>query len=162
MPQTPDMNESLRTDLNEFLFTTIASDSNGMHLTMLSALARAGVDPWAEAAGLAALTRESATEKLVLMLAGVPNGPSPGDETATLAARLVAQLHAAPPVRLKPMPSPGAAATNEEGFSLTFAAFPKLVRMAIYSLAALTFMVICYRFVASLETAAPGETSQSR
>src|SRR5688500_11065374 len=83
----------LRTDLNDFLFSPIARDENGMHLTMLSALARSGVDPWDEAASLAALSRESATQKVVQMLAAVPNGPSPGDQTASLAAKLVAQLH---------------------------------------------------------------------
>ena len=45
------MTELLRSDLNAFLFTPIAADTNGMHLTMLSALARAGADPWEKAAG---------------------------------------------------------------------------------------------------------------
>jgi hypothetical protein len=153
------MNASLRTDLNDFLFTTIASDASGMHLTMLSALARAGVDPWIEAAGLASLPPENATEKLVVMLAGVPNGPSPGTETATLAARLVAQLHAVPKMTLKPMPAIAAANPGERGSWPNFAAVPKLVRLAIYCLVALTFMVICYRVVTYLD-AAPADTEQ--
>jgi hypothetical protein len=156
------MKDSLRTDLNDFLFTPIASDSNGMHLTMLSALARAGVDPWAEAASLASLSRESATEKLVLMLAGVPNGPPPGEDTASLAARLVAQLHASPKPSLKPMPASKAGTQGGEVPLLTFAALPKLVRLSIYSLAALIFMIMCYRVVNGWVAATPAETDYNQ
>ncbi len=72
------MTAPLRTDLDDFLFAPIADDTNGMPMTMITALARSGVDPWAEAADLAVLSRESATQKLILLLAGVPNGPTPG------------------------------------------------------------------------------------
>jgi hypothetical protein len=89
------MTSLLRTDLNDFLFASIADDANGMPLTMLTALARTGADPWAEAAALAALSRETATQKLVSLLAKIPNGPAPGADTLTLASRLVALLHAA-------------------------------------------------------------------
>jgi len=154
------MTDTLRTDLNDFLFTTVADDSNGMHLTMLSVLARSGVDPWAEAAGLAALSRESATQKLVLMLAGVPNGPSPGDDTATLAARLVAQLHSSPRQRTTPSASPVAATAGEKGPLVSFAALPGRIRLAIYSVVALVFMVMCYRALTSLDAAAPTDIGQ--
>jgi hypothetical protein len=101
------MTALLRTDLNDFLFAPIADDANGMPLTMLTALARTGADPWAEAAALAALSRETATQKVVSLLAKVPNGPAPGADTLTLAARLVALLHSAarqpaPPVDAAP------------------------------------------------------------
>jgi hypothetical protein len=139
------MTASLRTDLNEFLFTPIANDGNGLHLTMLSALARSGVDPWDEAARLAALSRESATQKVVLMLAGVPNGPSPGDQTASLAARLVAQLHSSPIPRLKPVPSGGAISRSDELPLLSFSTLPARVRRAIYVVATLILMTIAYR-----------------
>ena len=156
------MTDALRTDLNDFLFTPIASDSNGMHLTMLSALARAGVDPWAEAAELAALPRENAIQKLVLMLAGVANGPLPGDDTATLAARLVAHLHPAPRPPGKPMATPVAAARGEHGPLLTFSALPKVVRLSIYSLVGLIFMILCFRALDSREAAAPTDIGQQQ
>lgn len=156
------MTDALRTDLNDFLFTPIASDSNGMHLTMLSALARAGVDPWVEAAELAALPRESAIQKLVLMLAGVANGPSPGDDTATLAARLVAHLHPAPRPASKSMATPVAAARGEQGPLLAFSALPKVVRLSIYSLVGLIFMVMCFRALDSREAAAPTDSGQQQ
>src|SRR6187402_3613179 len=88
------MSAPLRTDFNDFLFSPVADDANGMHLTLLSVLARTGVDPWLEAADLAALSRESATQKLISVLARVPNGPPPGADTANVASRLVELLHA--------------------------------------------------------------------
>ena len=94
------MNAPLRTEFNDFLFAPVADDANGMHLTLLSVLARSGVDPWLEAADLAAQSRESATQKLIVLLAGVPNGPLPGADSETMASRLVALLHGSP--RRKP------------------------------------------------------------
>jgi hypothetical protein len=43
-----------------FLFESLGVQENGMDLSVLSALARAGVDPWAEAKRLAALPRQAA------------------------------------------------------------------------------------------------------
>jgi hypothetical protein len=143
------MAATLRTDLNDFLFTPIADDPNGMHLTMLSALARSGVDPWLEAAELATLSREDATQKLVHMLAAVPNGPSPGDDTAILAAHLVEHLHSSPKPRLKPMPSVTAMGRDEEQPLLSFSSLPKRVRLTIYSLVVLILMIIGYRALIS-------------
>jgi len=87
------MTTTLRTDLNEFLYAPLAHDAHGISLTVLSLLARRGVDPWAEAAELATLSQESATQRLIPLLTAVPNGPSPGADTATLASRLIALLH---------------------------------------------------------------------
>jgi hypothetical protein len=142
------MTDPLRTDLNDFLFTAIASDANGMHLTMLSALARSGADPWAEAAGLAALSRETATQKIVLMLAGVSNGPSPGDETANLAARLVAKLHDSSAPKLKPVIAPVAENSTAPKPMLSFAALSNPVKVTIYSLATL-IIIMGFRALAS-------------
>jgi hypothetical protein len=156
------MTETLRTDLNDFLFTTVADDADGMHLTMLSVLARTGVDPWMEAAGLAALSRDNATQKLVLMLAGVPNGPSPGADTANLAARLVEHLHASPKSRIAPPPSPLAHVPGKMAPLLSFAALPARVRLAIYSVVTVIFMAMCYHALASPEAAVPTEAGQEQ
>jgi hypothetical protein len=43
-----------------FLFEKLGVEDNGMDLSVLSALARAGVDPWAEAKRLAGLPRQAA------------------------------------------------------------------------------------------------------
>ncbi|MEJ0085152.1 MAG: hypothetical protein WDO72_05695 [Pseudomonadota bacterium] len=156
------MTDPLRTDMNAFLFTPIAEDANGMHLTMLSALARSGVDPWMEAAGLAALSRENATQKLVQMLAKIPNGPSPGDDTANLAAHLVAHLHAAVKPRSVPIASPVGGTPGGEAPRLSFAMLPGRVKLAIYSLVVLLFVAMCFRALASRDTAAPTDIGQQQ
>ena len=141
------MTVPLRSDLNDFLFTPVADDSSGMHLTMLSVLARSGVDPWEEAAGLRTLSRADATERLVRMLAGVPNGPSPGDDSVNLATRLVAQLHSSPKSPLKPNSSTaaGGSARGEEQPLRAFSTLPVRVKLTIYSLVALILIVAAYR-----------------
>jgi hypothetical protein len=143
------MTASLRTDLNDFLFCPIASDANGMHLTMLSALARSGVDPWDEAAKLAALPPESATQKVVEMLAGMPDGPSPGDPTTSLAAKLVAQLHTSPRRTLNPVASAGVMSRGDELSLLSVSARPARIRWAVCVVAALIVIGLAYRILAS-------------
>lgn len=129
MPHARRMTKALRTDFNDFLFARIADEASGMHLTLLSVLARSGIDPWAEAADLAGLPRESATQKLIDLLAKVPNGPKPGADAQTAASRLVALLHAAPkpPAPLVGAPRPLVAAVP----------MPKQVKVALYCLLAL-------------------------
>ena len=139
------MTELLRTDLNDFLFSPIANDASGMHLTVLSVLARTGVDPWEEAASLAALTEESATQKIVQLLTHLPNGPLPGDQTASMAARLVAQLHSPSAPRLKPVASTPTTTRGDELPQLSFSALPARVRTAIYVLVVLVVVVVAYR-----------------
>lgn len=124
----------LRTDFDEFLFAPIADDANGYPLTMLTALARTGVDPWTEAAELAGLSRDSAIQKLITFLAAVPNGPSPGTDAATVASRLVALLHR----------SPGSRNSSAPGTSPSAIVVARLRRvdLAIYSLIALLCVLL--------------------
>ena len=79
-------------EFDDFLFAPIGEDRNGMLLSVLSALARLNVDPWGEAAKLARLPAETATRHLALLIAKIPDGPSPRPDPATIAARLVALL----------------------------------------------------------------------
>jgi hypothetical protein len=51
-----------------FLFESLGVEENGMDLSVLSALARAGVDPWAEAKRLAALPRQAAVAAIAALL----------------------------------------------------------------------------------------------
>lgn len=51
-----------------FLFESLGIEENGMDLSVLSALARAGVDPWAEAKRLAALPRQAAIAAIAAIL----------------------------------------------------------------------------------------------
>jgi hypothetical protein len=63
-----------------------------MPLSVLSALARLGFDPWQEAAELARLPLETATRRLASSIAVLPDRPSAYLEHGTIAARLIALL----------------------------------------------------------------------
>ncbi|HVA14019.1 MAG TPA: hypothetical protein VNF99_12265 [Stellaceae bacterium] len=65
-----------------------------MVLTVLSALARLGIDPWQEAARLAQLPPETATQRLTSIVAGLPNGRWAPADAGIIAARLVGLLPA--------------------------------------------------------------------
>ena len=59
-------------DLNDFLFASVGDQRNGMPLNVVSALTRLDVDPWEEAARLAALPKALAAEALEPMIARLP------------------------------------------------------------------------------------------
>ena len=59
----------LKSEFDDFLFAPIGEERNGMLLSVLSALARLDVDPWQEAADLARLPRDSATQRLTALIA---------------------------------------------------------------------------------------------
>jgi hypothetical protein len=75
-----------------FLFAPIVDESGVTRLSVLSALARTDVDPWEEAARLAALSTSDAERSLLSTLNLFPGHPQSSLETETLAARLVALL----------------------------------------------------------------------
>jgi hypothetical protein len=80
---------SLRTSaFNDFLYAPVGEEGNGMVLTMLSALARSGVDPWRQAARLSELPREAAAKRLVSIISGMPRGQWAESEVEDIAARL--------------------------------------------------------------------------
>ena len=56
-------------EFDAFLFASVGEEVDGRPLSVLSALARLGLDPWDEAAHLAQLTREAAADKLAVMIA---------------------------------------------------------------------------------------------
>jgi len=63
-----------------------------MLLSVLSALARLDVDPWQEAAELAQLPRQTATQRLASLIAALPDGPSAHLDPGSIAARLIVLL----------------------------------------------------------------------
>ncbi|MEO8848293.1 MAG: hypothetical protein ABI440_06665 [Casimicrobiaceae bacterium] len=80
-------------EFDGFLTATIGGDSNnGMQLSVLSALARLGVDPWQEAADLSRLPSDAATRKLTSLIAALPSGPSMRPDAGAIAARLIPLL----------------------------------------------------------------------
>jgi hypothetical protein len=82
----------LGSEFDDFLYAPIGEDSNGMLLSVLSALARLDVDPWQEAAKLARLPGETAIQDLASLIAALPDRPSAELDTRTTAARLIALL----------------------------------------------------------------------
>lgn len=105
------MTATLRSDFDEFLYASIGEDSSGAPVSLLTALARLDVDAWEEAAVLARLSPDAASQKLAALLMALPDGPKT-EEAATIAARLVPLLHRAPvqKIRSAAPPPPGAAA----------------------------------------------------
>jgi hypothetical protein len=79
-------------EFNDFLFAPIGEDRNGMLVSVLSGLARSDVDPWQEAAKLAASPAETATERLASLIGALPDRMVSYPDSRTIAARLVALL----------------------------------------------------------------------
>ena len=84
----------LQSEFNDFLYAPIGEEGNDAPLTVLSALARLGIDPWQESARLAQLSRNLATQSLTSMIAKLPNGRWAQSDAGAIAARLVALLPA--------------------------------------------------------------------
>ncbi len=81
-----------RSDLNGFLFADIGIEGSGMSLSVISALARQGLDPWQEAGRLAKLPRTAATDGLARLIVAMPASLWPMPDATAIAARLVALL----------------------------------------------------------------------
>lgn len=103
MAQSQDVFALGRSELNEFLFAAIGTEQNGMTLSVISGLARLGVDPWAEAARLAGLPVPAAVEALARKIAAISDGSWKSD-AVRIAERLVPLLPrgSAAPARAKP------------------------------------------------------------
>ena len=100
---------TLNASYENFLFAPVCEETNGMRLSVLSALARMNVDPWEEATRLAAMPKEIAEKTLLAIFDAVSGKSWKSPEAAAIAARLVRLL-----------PQPGEAATtaaraNEQG-----------------------------------------------
>ena len=76
---------------DDFLFARI--DENGeTPLSVLSVLARLGIDPWEEAARLAQLPRALAATRLASSIAATPGAPSAYLDAGTVSDRLISLL----------------------------------------------------------------------
>jgi hypothetical protein len=88
-------------DLNEFLLADVGVQLNGLSVTVLSLLARSGVDPWSEAERLAALPPAAAITVMTSSIDSSPTCVLTGGDPASTASRLVALLpHQATETRL--------------------------------------------------------------
>lgn len=131
------MTATLPKDFDEFLFASIGEDTNGNPLTLLSALARLNLDPWDEAASIARLPTEPATQRLATLLASLPKGLASCADWTMVATRLIALLHRSPARKGRaqeaaPMPTPpGVMAPQSKG-----------INPAIYYFLALIFLLV--------------------
>jgi hypothetical protein len=82
----------LHSDVNDFLFASVGDQQNGMPLNVVSALTRLGVDPWEEAARLAALPKSLAAEALEPMIARLPIYRQQQSDNLAISQRLVGLL----------------------------------------------------------------------
>ena len=79
-------------EFNDFLFDFVGEEKSGAELTVLSALARLGLDPWAEAVRLSELTKEAATNALAETIHSLPGGNWKASDIQSIAVRLVNRL----------------------------------------------------------------------
>jgi len=85
-----------RFEFDDFLYAPVDESNSGTLLSVLSALARLDVDPWQEAASLARMSRESATQRLASLIVALPGGLLAHLDSRTIAIRLIALLPRAP------------------------------------------------------------------
>jgi hypothetical protein len=103
----------LHSDLNDFLFASVGDQRNGMPLNVVSALTRLDVDPWEEAARLAALPRALAAEALEPMIARLPIFRREQSDNLVISQRLVELL---PASQQAPTPGPQQAGAKEKKY----------------------------------------------
>ncbi len=94
----------LTPQFDDFLFARIDEGSEAMPLSVLSILARLGVDPWEEAAKLARLERVSAAKRLVEFIAATPGAPAAYLSAKTVSERLIDLLPSSAGVTIQPRP----------------------------------------------------------
>ena len=88
-----------------FLFEPLGDDRNGVPLALASILGRMSLDPWSEAASLAAMPTDVAAHKLASIIEAMPNQVVPRVESNTLAERLIRLLPKRPDLAA-PAPAP--------------------------------------------------------
>jgi hypothetical protein len=125
---------ALRTSVfDNFLYASIGEEKNGMVLTALSALARAGVDPWDEAARLSALPREAAAKRLTSIISGL----SPGQWTPSVAKGIAERLASLLPDKQAPVAQGQVAVRTKPPISTVTVIF-----LVIFFVNALAFTVL--------------------
>lgn len=90
---------SRKPDFESFLFADIGTQPNGLPLTVLSLLARAGVDPWSEAERLSKMSSIAAVSYMMSEINRAPALYRSNVDVAQLAQDLVARLPMHEPVK---------------------------------------------------------------
>jgi hypothetical protein len=132
-------------EFDDFLYAAIGLEANEMPLSVLSALSRLNVDPWAEAAELAELPDDTAALRLASLIAQLPVGRWARVDSRAIADRLIALL---------PRRSSSKAPLAEEARSAPWMTHPPTVRILIYSALVVAALIIV---AASHEPSSPGD-----
>lgn len=82
----------LRPDLDRFLYATVGEERDGVPLTMISAFARLGLDPWDEAGRLSSLAKPEAGEQLAQTILRLTGTDWPFAEARRIANGLIELL----------------------------------------------------------------------
>ena len=131
---------SLGSEFNDFLFALVGEDHNGMPLSVVSLLARMDLDPWVEAANLAALPAETAARKLASWLDALSDPALRPASPDTRAVRLIALLpRRAIPNSPPPLDRTGAVAAARPQ------ALIKTILVAIYLILSLGIQLVMAR-----------------
>ena len=117
-------------EFDRFLCAFIGEDPNGTSLSVLSAFARTGVDPWKEAECLARMPRESATTRLSEFISALPNKPNANVPARTIASELI-KLLPTPATFVPPMPLKLAAVVSNGNSRFGFAAWIVLLLLGL-------------------------------
>ena len=75
-------------EFNRFLYASVGEDRNGYAVTVLSTLARLGLDPWNETAELVKLGRDGARTRLETLLARFRDVPALASDRGSIALDL--------------------------------------------------------------------------
>jgi hypothetical protein len=122
-------------DLNDFLYAEVG-EADGTVLTVLSLLARLGLDPWHEAGRIAKLPRKAAVTGLAVMISDVSEYSRSPEHAISIAARLALLL---PPRGLQlsnivPTTSAGAFGGASLSAYMTTVSGPLAQRIAAYAM----------------------------
>jgi hypothetical protein len=145
---------ALESRFDPFLYAAVREDPNGAPLTVLSVLARLDIDPWEEAARLAQLPGDAATRALAELISALPRASAPPQDSATIAARLIALLPRRLERRIETQtaPSGGPSVIPAPDRATT-------VARVVLCLIALALLLVSQRFVASHLASPPAKAT---
>ncbi len=126
-------------EMDTFLFASVGEEEKGIPLSVLSALARLGLDPRNEAARLSHLTSKAAASQLGGLLARLPNRPWTPSEIRRIASKLVELLPAAPNSGKDDQQ-----ATSAPNGNLNHTSLPRLIPLALAGALAIGMIVHSY------------------
>jgi hypothetical protein len=141
----------LGSEFDDFLFAAIGDDLNGMPLSVVSVLARVDLDPWEEAAILAALPEELATQRLAALLAALPERTLQRTSAPSMAVRLIALLPPRTNANTRPTEQKSGAASAAHPWS-----FLNPILITIYLI--LSLVIQCFVARRDLTAAVPTNT----